>query len=296
MNTATKTRMILKTTVPFYIGPAVCLLFLLISLKSYAQAIPFQLTSAGHILVKATVEGQEGNFIFDTGGGINLFFTDFAKNLKDKQSYNFFTAFRATGERIDAPLFYSENLDFGNKKFNKTPYSTFDMKLPGINGLISLQMFQETDIIIDYKNKVIILENIDSIKNKKSFDIQLSTFADNALDIFTYVLLDNKYRIKVLLDSGAGNNSFWLSDKFVDLLGVDTNKFDVTEKKSEFNEKVTTKIYKGSIQSISNEFSKVEQPYVNFVEGLIYEGKTSINWLGSKIGISLKNKKMYILD
>ena len=275
---------------------AIILILLLISLKTFSQTIPFQLTADGHILVKATVEGKEGNFIFDTGGGINLFFTDFTENLQTKSSYNFFTAFRATGERIHAPLFYSKNLYFGNKLFHNIPYSTFDMKVPGISGLISLQMFQETDIIIDYKNKVIILTNIDSVENKKSFDIQLSSFADNALDIFTYVLLDNKYKIKVLLDSGAGNDSFWLSDKFIDLLAIDTNKFNVVEKKSEFNDKAVTKIYKGSILSISNEFSKVDKPYVNFVEGLIYEGKTSINWLGEKIGISLKNKKIYVLD
>lgn len=275
---------------------AIILILLLISIKTFSQTIPFQLTADGHILVKATVEGKEGNFIFDTGGGINLFFTDFTENLQTKSSYNFFTAFRATGERIHAPLFYSKKLYFGNKLFHNIPYSTFDMKVPGISGLISLQMFQETDIIIDYKNKVIILTNIDSVENKKSFDIQLYSFADNALDIFTYVLLDNKYKIKVLLDSGAGNDSFWLSDKFIDLLASETHKFDVIEKKSEFNDKAITKIYKGSILSISNEFSKVDKPYVNFVEELIYEGKTSINWLGDKIGISLKNKKMYILD
>lgn len=40
----------------------------------------------------------------------------------------------------------------------------------------------------------------------------------------------------------------------------------------------------------------LNQPKVTFVDGLIYEGKTSINWLGRKIGISLKQQKIYILD
>jgi len=274
----------------------IILILLLLSVKSFSQTIPFELTSDGHIIVQATVEGQEGSFIFDTGGGINLFFTDFVDKLPDRQSYNFFPAFRATGERIDAPLFYSEHLIFGNKKFKHSPYSTFDMIVPGISGLISLQMFRETDIIIDYKNQVLMLTTIDSLENAKSIDIQLSTYADNALDIFTYVLLNNKYKIKVLLDSGAGNNSFWLSDKLIDFLGIDTNELEVQKKRSEFNDQAVTKIYKGSIRSISNEFAKVEEPQVNFVEGLIYEGKTSINWLGDQIGISLKNKKIYILD
>ena len=55
----------------------------LISSILYSQKIPFQLLPSGHIIVTAKVEGKEGNFIFDTGGGINLFFNDFAKDLKE---------------------------------------------------------------------------------------------------------------------------------------------------------------------------------------------------------------------
>ncbi|WP_313265201.1 hypothetical protein [Sphingobacterium sp.] len=62
---------------------------------TFAQSIPLQLLPSGHILVEAEIEGKRGNFIFDTGGGINLFFDDFAKELKKNESYNFLTAFRA---------------------------------------------------------------------------------------------------------------------------------------------------------------------------------------------------------
>lgn len=58
--------------------------FLFISFQLSAQTIPFQLLPSGHILLKTTVEGKEGNFIFDTGGGINLFFNDFAQDLSQK--------------------------------------------------------------------------------------------------------------------------------------------------------------------------------------------------------------------
>ncbi len=68
------------------------------------------------------------------------------------------------------------------------------------------------------------------------------------------------------------------------------------EKKSEFNPDMTTKFYKGDIGSVSTPFATVEKPKVFFVEGLIYEGKTSINWLGKKLGFNLKEKKIYILD
>lgn len=269
---------------------------ILISNQLFSQKIPFQLLPSGHIVVKANIEGKEGNFIFDTGGGINLFFTDFAKDLKQKSSYNFFTAFRATGERIDIPLFKSEEITFAGIKFKNTPYSTFDMKLDGLNGLISLPMLKDKDFIIDFNKKEIELVPIDPLKNKKSFDIQLSTQADNSIDIFTYIQLNNEYKIQVMLDSGAGNNSFWLSDKLIPLLKIDKEKLKLTERKSEFNENVVTKYYSGTINSISNEYATLKDPNVVFVDGLIYEGKTSINWLGNRLGISLKNKKIYVLD
>ncbi|MGV0923904.1 hypothetical protein [Empedobacter tilapiae] len=274
----------------------VVILSIIISSQLYSQKTQIQVLSSGHIIAKANIDGKEGNFIFDTGGGINLFFDSFAKDFKQKSTYNFFTAYRATGERIDAPLYENNEVLFAGKKFVKIPYSTFDMKLDGIDGLISLQMFSDTDFIIDYTKNEIELTDFSKKKNIKSFDIQLSTNADKSIDIFTYITLNDKFKIQVLLDSGAGKNSFWLSDKLISTLEIDKTKLELNERKSEFNEKVITKFYSGNINSISNQYVTLKDPKVVFVEGLIYEGKTSINWLGNKIGISLKNKKMYILD
>ncbi|MGL5235755.1 MAG: retropepsin-like aspartic protease [Empedobacter falsenii] len=274
----------------------VVILSIIISSQLYSQKTPIQILPSGHIIAKANIDGKEGNFIFDTGGGINLFFDNFAKDLKQKSTYNFLTAYRATGERIDVPLYVNDEVLFAGKKFSKVPYSTFDMKLDGIDGLISLQMFSETDFIIDFTKNEIELTDFSTKKNIRSFDIQLSTNADKSTDIFAYITLNGKYKIQVLLDSGAGKNSFWLSDKLISTLEIDKTKLELNERKSEFNEKVTTKFYSGNINSISNQYVTLKDPKVVFVEGLIYEGKTSINWLGNKIGISLKNKKMYILD
>ncbi|HAK28166.1 retropepsin-like domain-containing protein [Sphingobacterium multivorum] len=69
----------------------------------------------GHIVVEAEIEGKKGNFIFDTGGGINLFFEDFAKDLKKNESYNFLTAFRATGEKMTIPIYRSSTIKFNGK-------------------------------------------------------------------------------------------------------------------------------------------------------------------------------------
>lgn len=270
--------------------------FLFISFQLSAQTIPFQLLPSGHILLKTTVEGKEGNFIFDTGGGINLFFNDFAQDLSQKSTYNFIAAFRATGERLDIPVFKASQTTFAGKTFPNVPYSTFDMKLNGVNGLISLQMFKEQDFILDYDKKEITLTNFDDKKHPKFLELQFSTLTDNVLDIFTTVTLNNEYKILVLLDSGAGKDSFWLSDKFIPLLNLDKDKLESLKKTSEFNENYTTTFYKGSIDAISTPYSTIKEAKVTFVDGLIYEGKTSINWLGNKLGFSVKNKKIYILD
>lgn len=275
------------------------LLFIALLLSNYqlfAQRIPIDILPSGHIIAKANIDGKEGNFIFDTGGGINLFFESFAKDLDQKPTYNFLTAYRATGEKIDAPVFKNKEITFAGVKFSNIPYSTFDMELDGIDGIISLQMFGETDFIIDFKNKEIVLTDLSRDNNAKSFDIQLHTHGDKATDISTYIMLDNKYKIQVILDSGAGNNSFWLSDKFISILRINKNELEISEKKSEFDDTIVTKFYRGVINSISNQYVTLDKPKVIFVEGLIYEGKTSINWFGEKIGISLKTKKMYILE
>ncbi|MCO5248051.1 MAG: aspartyl protease family protein [Chitinophagales bacterium] len=273
------------------------IVLLLTSFKAFSNETPIQLLPSGHIIVEANVNGKAGKFIFDTGGGINLFFDDFAKDFTPDSTYNFLTAYRATGEKITSPIYESTSIFFAGKEFKNIPYATFDMNIQGINGLISLEMFREQDFIIDYEQKRIILsEDLSTLKNKKSFDIQLTTNADKSLDISTYILLNNKYKIQTLLDSGAGNDSFWLNSKYIPILHLDSSKLDLVVKESEFNPNIKTKFYKGSVQSISNQYASVENPNVVFVEDLIYEGKTSINWLGKKIGISLKNKKIYILN
>lgn len=262
---------------------------------AFCQKTPMSVLPSGHLVVGAEVDGKKGNFIFDTGGGINLFLGNFSKELGAKETYNYLTAFRATGEKMTIPLFKSKEIIFNGKKFKNIWYSTHDMEIKGIDGLISLPMLYDTEFIIDYTTNELIFPK-EKLNSKKVMDIQLSTNADQSLDITTYVLLNNKYRINVLLDSGSGKDSFWLSERLMKTLDIKKETLQVIENKSEFNPDLITKFYKGDIGSISTSFATVENPAVFFVEGLIYEGKTSINWLGKKLGFNLKDKKIYILD
>ncbi|OCA76351.1 hypothetical protein BBI01_06555 [Chryseobacterium artocarpi] len=260
----------------------------------FAQKSPINILPSGHLIVQAEVEGKKGNFIFDTGGGVNLFLNNFSKDLSQKESYNFLTSFRATGEQITVPMFKSKEITFNGKKFKDIWYATHNMEIKGIDGLISLPMLYDTEFILDYTTKEIVFPK-EKLSGKKVVDIQLSTNADQSLDITTYIQI-NDIKINVLLDSGAGNDSFWLSERLMSTLGIKKEGLQLMEKKSEFNPAIINKFYKGSVNSVSNSFAKVDKPNVFFVEGLIYEGKTSINWLGKKLGFNLKEKKIYILD
>ncbi|WP_123912772.1 pepsin/retropepsin-like aspartic protease family protein [Chryseobacterium pennipullorum] len=262
---------------------------------TFAQTMPMTVLPSGHLIVGAEVDGKKGNFVLDTGGGINLFLGNFSKSLGKKETYNYLTAFRATGEPMTVPLFKSKEILFNGKKFKDTWYATYDMEMNGIDGLISLPMLYDTEFIIDYTTKELIFPK-EKLNSKKVMDIQLSTNADQSMDITTYVVLNNKYTINVLLDSGSGNDSFWFSDRLMNTLNIKKETLKIDERKSEFNPALTTKFYKGNIGSVSTPFATVENPKVSFVEGLIYEGKTSINWLGKKLGFNLKDKKIYILD
>ncbi len=278
-----------------FIKKSVITASLAITSMAFSQKMPISVLPSGHLVVGAEIDGKKGNFIFDTGGGINLFLGNFSKGLEPKETYNYLTAFRATGEKMTIPLFKSKEIIFNGKKFKDTWYSTHDMEMKGIDGLISLPMLYDTEFIIDYTTNELIFPK-EKLNGKKVMDIQLSTNADQSMDITTYVLLNNKYKINVLLDSGSGKDSFWLSERLMNTMNIKKEGLNVVEKKSEFNPDLTTKFYKSDIGSISTPFATVEKPKVFFVDGLIYEGKTSINWLGKKLGFNLKEKKIYILD
>ncbi|MET3038290.1 hypothetical protein ABXT08_19560 [Chryseobacterium sp. NRRL B-14859] len=274
------------------------ILSMLLSFIVNAQnSIPFTLNEYGHIMIKVKVDNVEGNFIFDTGAGLNVYFDKFAKKLSKKESYNFFVGHRATGEAIDCTLYHSESLVIGKSDFKDQIYTTFDVDFPGIDGLISLQMFQNMPVTIDYEQSQLIFGELKNEDKKKSIDIQVADEAGKSIEIFTKVKLNDKITIQVSLDSGSGKGAFSFSSRFLDVLKLNKDNFKTKEAKSDFNEAKSNKVYTGSIEEISTEngLAKVQNLKARFVEGLIYEGITGIDWIGKKITISIPDKKIYII-
>lgn len=283
-------------------------LCLLLCLNSFGQeqinktiSIPFTLLGSGHILVKATINNVEGNFIFDTGAGLNLLTKKFADNVKDlKKTDGFYTGHRATGEEIVADLWDTKSLEIGNQKLNAEKFTVIDLDFP-VDGLISLLPFRNIPITIDYKNKVLVLETEKSVKElaKKgiSIPIQISDDLGKTLGIATYVQLNDKLVVQMNLDSGAGFNVFRFNSRYMQSLGIDPSKTEMKHQKSDFKPTEGNNYYYTNLSKINTESSnKISATNfkATFIDGLIYEAIGSINWLGDKITIDIRNKNMII--
>ncbi|GAA4781548.1 hypothetical protein GCM10023231_06400 [Olivibacter ginsenosidimutans] len=262
------------------------------------ESVPFSLTANGHILIKAKVNGVEGNFIFDTGAGLNMFFKTFAEKLENKETHHFFVGHRATGEPLRMPLYRSKTLSLGDFECNDQWYTTFDLHMDGIDGILSLQAFRQTPVTIDYTKKELSFAKLGKKGKNKFITLETADYGGRALDIFTNVRLNDQLSIQIMLDSGAGDHSYWVDERFMDDLSIKRSTLDSIEKKSEFNANKISKMYIGKLAEIAteNKEAKIENPSVNFVQGLIYEGKMSIAWLGKKITISIPEKRIYIAE
>ena len=157
---------------------------------------------------------------------------------------------------------------------------------------------------MDLQNKLFILETPQSILKRKSngesINLQLVQDRGISLDIFASFMLNGKKKLQFLLDSGAGENSFWINSRYLSTCDIDTTDTANVKKiikKSEFNKEVETVFYRASVPKlILKDYSKarIENFSAVFTKTLIYDGKVSIGWLGNQITFDLKNKEMII--
>lgn len=181
--------------------PICCLALLLSLLFSVSlqaqQRIPLEVLPSGHIVVKATVNGVEGRFIFDTGGGINLLTQKFAQRVKGLQKQDGrLTAFRAIGDRLDLELYTAKSITVGTFVANSTTLTVYEGELGGLDGLLTLTAFQRQPFTLDLRNKQLVLETPTSLaKRRKSgnaIPLQVGSAHGQTLDISAYFRVNDK--------------------------------------------------------------------------------------------------------
>lgn len=261
--------------------------------------IPFTVTGAGHIMIKATINGVEGNFIFDTGAGLNLVTKKFADKAGLAKTQSFYTGHRATGEALEVDLYDIKSLEMGTLIDKNQQTAVLDIEFP-LDGLISLMPFKNNAITIDYTTKNLIVETDSSLKKLIKKDnvlpIQVSEDGERTLSIATRVKLNNKLTLQVGLDSGAGNNVFRFNSRYIETLGLDKSKLETKFVKSDFKPEHGNNFYRSSLKELAtiNNTATVKEIPVTFIDGLIYEGIVCTNWLGETITIDIKGKRILI--
>jgi hypothetical protein len=276
---------------------------LCINVITYAQsAIPFTITAQGHIMVKASINGVEGNFIFDTGSGLTAITKAFASKINGlTKEDGDLTLFRATGEKMAVDLYKVNALSLGSFVEQNPQLTVVNTIFGEIDGLISLMSFRNQPFTIDYNKKQIVFETgetLAAIKKQGSIvPLQLEISRDKTLDVFVYVVVNNKLTLQFCIDSGAGANIYRINGKYVSALGVDTATAVKTYHPSEFDPKIKTVIYTANVQSLAvKDFPaiNVQNFKTQFIDGLIYDGIVCLNWIGKQITFDLPRSEMVV--
>ncbi|HLR25071.1 MAG TPA: hypothetical protein VK112_04330, partial [Fodinibius sp.] len=118
-----------------------------------------------------------------------------------------------------------------------------------------------------------------------------------ALDIFTYIRINDSLTLQTSLDSGAGSGVFRINAKYMAMLGVDSTKTRKSYNQSSFKPDEGNKFYKTELDKMAlYKFPqiKIEDFKVTFVNGLIYDAIVPLGWLGKQITIDLANEEMIV--
>ncbi|GGF15236.1 retropepsin-like aspartic protease [Hymenobacter cavernae] len=288
----------------------ICFLALLISLLfsvplQAQQRIPLEVLPSGHIVVKAAINGVEGRFIFDTGGGINLLTQKFAQRVKGLQKQDGrLTAFRAIGDRLDVELYTAKSITVGAFVANSTTLTVYEGELGGLDGLLALTAFQRQPFTLDLHNKQLVLETPASLAKRRKSDnvipLQVGNAHGQTLDISAYFRVNDKLTLLFPLDTGAGKGVYRINSAFASQLGIDTAALAPTNRivrASEFSPNNRNVIYRATLDKLTPQAIpslQLTKAPVQLVNGLIYDGIIPIDWLGEQLTIDIPHQVLLI--
>ena len=185
--------------------------------------------------VHVTVKGKEGDFLFDTGGGVTLLDKEFAQNLKCK-FWGRNTGYNMFGKKAEGP--HCDDVQLSAYGTMLSPVNVgimdFDGQFPGDkkpDGLLSLDAFDGKVITIDQKAATLTIETDRSLKKRvrsmKELPFRLSRECSaRCLSAFLGIkTADGMTWLNV--DTGAGGVSL-ISKEYARSFGLDPDKKEQT--------------------------------------------------------------------
>ena len=161
----------------------------------------------------ATVRGHEGNFMFDTGGGISYISPTFAQTVGCKV-WGQITGFTLVGQRLDMPRCDGLSFEIQGQSFGAPTTGLFDImkfmpaNVPKIDGSIGLDVFAGRVVTLSLAERKLIVESASSLGSRmkagKEVSVRFVREAGGA-SLAVYVAVSTSEGMAWMeLDSGNG--------------------------------------------------------------------------------------------
>lgn len=182
--------------------------------------------------LRALVRGHEGNFMFDTGGGISYISPDFAQAIGCKP-WGQITGFTLVGQRLDMRRCDGVTFEIQGHSFGAPTSGVFDImkfmppNVPRIDGSVGLDVFAGKAVTLSLAQRKLTVESASSLaarmKAGKEVPVRLNREAGGA-SLAVYVAVPTDGGIAWMeLDSGNGGANV-IGKHLAALLKLDANK------------------------------------------------------------------------
>ena len=122
-------------------------------------------------VIHAKINGREGVFLFDSGGGVSNITPEFAA-LICRKPWGRIVGFRMTGQRIDMARCDAVSLEIAGNPLHLSVIGIFDLMslvppgAPKLDGMIGLDAFANKTITIELANNRLIVETPESLTER----------------------------------------------------------------------------------------------------------------------------------
>jgi len=191
------------------IGLLLPMLLLITEVHAHDERVKESITTSYHqfqtienlIVIEASLNGQKGHYILDTGSSGLVLNTRQFPNESDRPQ----AILAASGATIQASSSIIKNFRLGHLNFDNLPVAHMPLNLieerMGIelHGLIGMDVLSTTDIYIDYDAQWIILQDDADIKESPDFEIPISQWENVPMIQVEW----NDVHLNMALDIGA---------------------------------------------------------------------------------------------
>jgi hypothetical protein len=181
-------------------------------------------------VVHATVNGQPGTFLFDTGEGVSSFSPAFAKKISCRP-WGRISGFRMSGERLDNPHCDGVTFTLSGRPFTAPVVSLIDIMaflgpdVPPVDGALGLDLFAGRAVTI-VPRRAIIIESPESlaarIAKARELPVRIVRDAEGAALAVDGAVQTPDGLAWMELDTGNGG-SLVIGNHIAPLLGLQTD-------------------------------------------------------------------------